>query len=136
MIEPRWLPLGVVLAIHRMQIDRFGGAEGLRDQGLLESALARPRQLFHYGDGSNSGPGIPQLAAAYAFGVARNHPFLDGNKRTAFMVAAVFMEDNGWVVELEQVDVVLKILALATGEMAERELAAWLETGSRLAVDG
>ena len=78
----------------------------------------------------------PRLAAAYAFGVARNHPFLDGNKRTAFMVAAVFMEDNGWAVELEQVDVVLKILALATGEMAERDLAAWLERGNRLAVQG
>ena len=98
--------------------------------------MARPQQLFHDGGGSNSGPGIPRLAAAYAFGVARNHPFLDGNKRTAFMVAAVFMEDNGWAVELEQVDVVLKILALATGEMAERDLAAWLETGNRLAVEG
>ena len=128
MKEPCWLPLPVVLAIHRMQIDRFGGAEGLRDQGLLESALARPQQLFHYGDS----PGIPRLAAAYAFGIARNHPFLDGNKRTAFMAAAVFMEDNGWAVELGQVDVVLKILALATGELAERDLAAWLEAGSRL----
>ncbi len=96
--------------------------------------MARSQQLFHDGDGSNARPGIARLAGAYAFGVARNHPFLDGNKRTAFMVAAVFMEDNGWVVELEQVDVVLKILALATGEMVERELAVWLETGSRLAV--
>lgn len=128
MREPRWLPLSVVMAIHRMQIDRFGGAEGLRDQGLLESALARPQQLFHYGDDV----GIPRLAAAYGFGIARNHPFLDGNKRTAFMVAAVFMEDNGWAVELGQVDVVLKILALATGELAEREFADWLEAGSRL----
>ena len=127
-IEPRGLPLAVVLAIHRMQIDRFGGAEGIRDQGLLESALARPQQLFHYGNDV----GIPQLAAAYAFDIARNHPFLDGNKRTAFVVAAVFMEDNGWAVELGQVDVVLKILALATGDLAERDLAAWLEAGSRL----
>ena len=132
MKEPCWLPLAVVLAIHRMQIDRFGGAEGLRDQGLLESALARPQQLFHYGDDV----GIPQLAAAYAFGIARNHPFLDGNKRTAFMVAAVFMEDNGWAVELGQVDVVLKILALATGELAESDLAEWLEAGSRLVEAG
>ena len=128
MKEPCWLGLPVVMAIHRMQIDRFGGAEGLRNQGLLESALARPQQLFHYGDDV----GIPKLAAAYAFGIARNHPFLDGNKRTAFMVAAVFMEDNGWAVELGQVDVVLKILALATGELAESDLAVWLEGGSRL----
>ena len=126
------MPLAVVLAIHRMQIDRFGGAESLRDQGLLESALARPQQLFHYGNDV----GIPQLAAAYAFGIARNHPFLDGNKRTAFMVAAVFMEDNGWAVELGQVDVVLKILALATGELAESDLAEWLEAGSRLVEAG
>ncbi len=132
MKEPCWLPLAVVLAIHRMQIDRFGGAEGLRDQGLLESALARPQQLFHYGNDV----GIPQLAAAYAFGIARNHAFLDGNKRTAFMVAAVFMEDNGWMVELGQVDVVLKILALATGELAESDLAEWLEAGSRLVEAG
>ena len=122
----------MVMAIHRMQIDRFGGAEGIRDQGLLESALARPQQLFHYGNDV----GIPRLAAAYAFGVARNHPLLDGNKRTAFMVAAVFMEDNGWAVELGQVDVVLKILALATGELPERDLADWLEAGSRLVVEG
>ena len=128
MIELRWLPLAVVLAIHRMQIDRFGGAEGVRDLGLLESALTRPQQLFHYGDDVK----IPRLAAAYAFGIARNHPFLDGNKRTAFMVAAVFMEDNGWGVELGQVDVVLKILALATGELSESDLAVWLEGGSRL----
>lgn len=125
--EPNWLPSTVVLAIHQMQIARFGGATGIRDRGLLESALARPQQLFHYGDR----PTIPQLAAAYAFGIARNHPFVDGNKRTAFVAAAVFLEDNGWTVELEQVDVVLKILALAAGELPEADLAAWLEAGSR-----
>ena len=75
-------------------------------------------------------------AAAYAFGIARNHAFLDGNKLTAFMVAAVFMEDNGWAVELGQVDVVLKILALATGELPETDLADWLEAGSRLVEAG
>jgi death-on-curing protein len=125
--EPRWLSLPLVLAIHRMQLDRFGGAVGVRDQALLESALARPLQRFHYGDN----PGIPQLAAAYAFGIARNHPFVDGNKRTAFVAAAVFMEDNGSMLVLDQVDVVLKILALAASELTEKDLSAWLESGSQ-----
>ena len=126
--EPLWISSAAVRAIHRMQIDRFGGGGvGIRDEGLLESALARPRQLFHYGDN----PKMPDLAAAYAFGIARNHPFVDGNKRTAFVVAAVFLEVNGWIIEISPADVVLKILALAAGELSEPDLAAWFAAGSR-----
>ena len=126
------MALATVLAIHDLQLSRFGGAAGIRDQGLLESALARPQQLFHYG----VNPTVPQMAAAYAFGIARNHPFVDGNKRTAFVTAAVFLEDNGFAFTAPQTEVVLTSLALAAGELKEDQLAAWMTTHSRKILRG
>ena len=125
--EPRWIELEVVLAIHESQLSRFGGSAGIRDQGLLESALARPKQHFHYG-GETS---IPRLAAAYCYGIAKNHAFIDGNKRVAFLTAYTFLRDNGYQMTAEQTDVVLTILRLAAGELTEEDLIAWIESNSR-----
>ncbi len=117
----RWVSLRTVFALHNEQITEHGGLPGVRDRGLLESALARPRQLAAYE------PDVPaaRLAAAYAFGIARNHPFADGNKRAAFIVAATFLELNGAAFETSERDVVETILRLAAGELDELALAAW-----------
>ena len=131
--DPECHPKGVVIKVEAVSIEggdtlnRFGGAKGIRDTGLLESALARAQQLYHYG----TAPIMPEMAAAYAFGITSNHPCVDGNKRTAIVVAAVFLEDNGYRFEAPQVDVVLTILALAAGEIKEPTLAGWMTTHSR-----
>jgi death on curing protein len=120
--EPRWLPLGVVLAIQADQISKHGGATGLRDRGLLESALERPRNRFYYdleGD-------LADLAASYGFGIARNHPFVDGNKRIAFQAMYVFLGLNGLKIESSEEEVVALVLSLARGEVDEPQLASWL----------
>jgi death-on-curing protein len=101
---------------------------GLRDEGLLESALARPQQLFAYGK-----PSLFDLAAAYAFGLVRNHPFLDGNKRIGFTTAVVFLELNGYRFAASEVDATIQTLALAAGELDEADYAAWLKANSRKA---
>ena len=101
---------------------QHGGMAGIRDDNMLESALAKPRQLFSYGS-----PTMPELAAAYAAGIVKNHPFLDGNKRTGFMLGAGFLERNGYEFSADEVDAVVKTLALAAGEMSEAEFASWLE---------
>ncbi len=100
----------------------FGGGSGLRDRGLLESALARPVNLRLYEPDSD----IPTLSAAYAFGLAKNHPFVDGNKRTAFMALGLFLAVNGWRLEATQVEAVEAFMALATGSLTEEQLAAWI----------
>lgn len=123
MKEPRWIDEGVTLAIHQMQIDAHGGASGVRDRSLLESALARPRQIFAYGERVTK----QQLAAAYAAGIAKNHPFLDGNKRTAWVVCALFLERNGIAVTKSQEEVVAAMLGLASGEITEASFEAWLK---------
>jgi death-on-curing protein len=115
------------MAIHEEQLAEHGGSAGVRDQGLLESAMARPRQIYAYADD----PTLAQLAAAYAFGVARNHPFVDGNKRTAWVVCAVFLELNGKRVTAAQADVVEAMLAVASGAIKEEEFAFWLERNAR-----
>jgi death-on-curing protein len=115
------------MAIHEEQLAEHGGSAGVRDRGLLESALARPRQIHAYADD----PSPAQLAAAYAFGIARNHPFVDGNKRTAFVVCAVFLELNGRRLTATQTDVVRVMLAVAGGSIKEDEFARWLESNSR-----
>lgn len=112
----------VVDAIHHDLIVTYGGLHGLRDETALESALARPRQLAVYG----SGVDLPSLAAAYGYGIARNHPFHDGNKRVAFVVMAVFAELNGYKLSTTEEDVVSTITALAAGTLSEEELAAWV----------
>lgn len=108
-----------------MQIAEHGGGAGVRDEGLLESALSRPVNLAAYGDAS-----VFKLAAAHALGIAKNHPFVDGNKRTAFIAAAVFLELNGRTLIAAESDAVVTMLALAAGEMDETAYAAWLEKNS------
>jgi death-on-curing protein len=125
--EPRWLSFAVVMAIHEAQIAEHGGTLGIRDQGLLESALARPRQIYSYEDS----PALTRLAAAYAFGISKNHPFLDGNKRTAWVVCATFLEMNAREVTAAEADVVTKMLAVAAGELEEDSFTAWLNDNCR-----
>lgn len=125
MNEPKWLSLAAVLAIHEAQLAEHGGGTGIRDSGLLESALARPRQIFC------DTPSLTELAAAYAFGVAKNHAFVDGNKRTAWVLCAVFLELNGRDVTAEQSDVVAMMLAVASSAITEEQFAAWLAKNSR-----
>jgi death-on-curing protein len=120
--EPRWLALVHVLAIHSDQIKTHGGSAGLRDRGLLESALERPKNQLHYG----SDPDLPALAAAYGFGLANNHPFVDGNKRVAFQAMYLFLGLNGLRIDAPEVAVVSLILSLAAGELSETELADWV----------
>ena len=124
MIEPRWLSLTVALAVHSDQIREHGGSLGLRDRGLLESALARPTNVFHYQPDAD----LCALAAAYGFGIARNHPFVDGNKRVAFQEMYVFLGINGVRIEAQEPDVVALMLGVASGELPEKELAVWLRT--------
>ena len=119
----RWLPAQVLVSIHDEQLSEHGGAAGLRDEGLFESALARPRQLATYGE-----PDVVELAAAYAFGLVRNHPFVDGNKRTAFIAAQLFLRLNGHRINAPHVDCVLTTLALAAGDIDEAAFAAWLRS--------
>lgn len=116
-----WLSLDLLLAVHEEQIAEHGGGEGIRDLGLLESALARPLNLATYGD-----PDIAALAASLGFGIARNHPFVDGNKRTAYVAVETFLALNGWRLLAGDADCVITFIALATGDLSEETLAAWL----------
>lgn len=120
-----WLSLDLLLAVHDAQIAEHGGGEGVRDLGLLESAMARPLNLAAYGE-----PDLAALAAAYGFGIARNHPFVDGNKRTAYVAVETFMALNGLLVTASDADCVVTFLALAAGELSEEALAAWLRDHS------
>jgi len=120
-MEHIWVDLQVVLAIHDEQIAEHGGASGVRDRGLLESALARPQNLLAYGD-----PDIADLAVAYAHAIARNHPFVDGNKRTAWVVAETFVGLNGHEIDADDASVFAEMLALAEGRIEEKAFAAWL----------
>lgn len=121
MNEPSWVDRADCLAFHETMLARFGGLPGIRDDGLLESALHRPRQLFAYGE-----PDLFDLAAAYALGIVKNHPFLDGNKRAGFMAAALFLEYNGETFHAPESEVVLQTLGLAAGAVSEKAYAKWL----------
>lgn len=121
MTEPRWLDTNIVLDIHAEQLALFGGPDGVRDLGLLESALARPLNKFAYGETD-----LAELAAAYAFGIARNHPFVDGNKRAAFAGLIVFLGLNGVDFDVPPENATAMILALAAGEVSEESLARWI----------
>ena len=123
MPEPIWVRDDLVPAIHRRQLAEHGGAEGIRDQGLLASALARPRQLFAYSDPP---PDVASLAACYAFGIARNHAFVDGNKRTAFVVCMTFLRLNGWDLCASQEDKYETFLHVADGRLSEEALGNWI----------
>ncbi len=118
-----WLLEETITAIHHRQIAEHGGSEGLRDEGLLLSALARPQNLLAYGEPA---PDLASLAAAYAYGIARNHPFVDGNKRTALVAARTFLILNGVDLEATQDDKVLTFLSLAEGAVSEEELEDWI----------
>ncbi|MFC5457479.1 type II toxin-antitoxin system death-on-curing family toxin [Prosthecobacter fluviatilis] len=126
MKEPYWLTRDECLALHDMMLSFYGGITGLPDEHLLESALAGPRQLFHYGK-----PSMAEMAAAYAAGIVKNYPFLDGNKRTGFMLGAGFLERNGHEFHATEADAVVSTLALAAGAMTEAEYAGWLEANSK-----
>jgi death-on-curing protein len=116
-----WLRLDAVTALHDRQLTEHGGPSGIRDQGALESALARPQNLAAYGE-----PDAAALAASYAFGLARNHAFVDGNKRTAWVAARLFLMLNDQELVFDKVEATQVMLALAAGELGEEELAAWL----------
>jgi len=121
----RWLLNGVVLALHDEQLAEHGGSLGVRDVGLLSSALARPQNQAGYGN-----PSVFDLAAAYAFGIIRNHPFVDGNKRTGFLAAYVFLDLNGWDLVPHEDEAVAAVMALAAGEMQEAAFSEWLKSNS------
>jgi death-on-curing protein len=120
-----WLDQAVMLAVHDEQLAEHGGSAGVRDLGMFESAMSRPRSLAVYGQ-----PDAAELAAAYGFGIARNHPFVDGNKRTAFVAVELFLALNDFELKAGDVDCVLTMLAVATGEMDEVTFADWLRRNS------
>lgn len=121
MDSPRWVNKSVVLAAHEEQLAEHGGAPGIRDEGLLDSALARPQNLFLY-----ERPDLVDLAACYGFGLVQNHPFIDGNKRISLVVTEYFLGLNGYELNADDEDVVFKWLALADGSVKEAALAEWL----------
>jgi death-on-curing protein len=121
MKEPRWLPKDLILNVHNRQLAEHGGGAGVRDEGLLQSALARPRNLFAYGEND-----FTALAGAYAFGIAKNHPFVDGNKRTAFVACELFLAANGYELVAPDEECLAMMLDLAASEIGEAEFAAWL----------
>jgi death on curing protein len=123
MAEWIWVATDVALAAHREQLAEHGGGEGVRDERLLDSAMARAPNLAAYGE-----PDAAALAATYAFGIARNHPFVDGNKRTAAVVSETFLVLNGYALEASDAELVVAFLALASGDLSEEELADWFRT--------
>lgn len=122
MKEPSWIDEHVALAVHARMLDLHGGAPGLRDGGLLQSALARPRHLFAYSER----PDLIELAAAYIAGIVRNHPFVDGNKRTGFVVGVLFLETNGYSFTAPEEDATRAVLDLAAGVLKDKGFASWL----------
>ncbi len=122
MDEPKWLRKEMVIGLHAMAVAEFGGAPGLRDESLLESALDRPRNLFASGDE----PSLFELAAAYCSGIVKNHPFIDGNKRAGDLAIRAFLRLNGYLYEPEEAEEVVMIVALAAGEVDEAVLAVWI----------
>jgi death on curing protein len=123
--EPKWVLRDTVLLLHEQSLAEHGGTAGIRDEGLLDSALGKPMNLFAYGD-----PAIHDLAASYVYGLVKNHPFLDGNKRTGFVTGVLFLALNGYKLIASEADAAIRTLALAAGEMTEKAYAAWLETNS------
>lgn len=128
MKTPLWVLRETVLTLHEQSLAEFGGAGGIRDEGLLDSALGKPENLFAYGK-----PTIFDLAASYGFGLVKNHPFIDGNKRAGLITAITFLELNGYCFQATEAEAAVQTLALAAGEMSEKEFAAWLKENSRRA---
>jgi death-on-curing protein len=127
MTGPRWIDRRALLFLHSASLAAFGGATGIRDEGLLDSALARPQNRFLYEPGSD----IAGLAASYGYGLAQNHPFVDGNKRTAFHAVGLFLLMNGFELVASQVDAIGVMLSVAAGEFSEHEFAEWVRANSR-----
>lgn len=125
MLEPVWVSDKIVLAIHEDQLIQHGGSSGIRDRNLLGASLARPKHLFTY-----STPTIFDLAAAYGYGIAKNHPFVDGNKRTAFMVMYTFLGLNSYWLEVPEPEVVIKMEGLTTNIETQESIAVWLENNT------
>ena len=121
--EPRWISNKALLMLHEESLAMFGGASGLRDEGLLDSALARPLNTHAY----NADSTLADLAASYGFGLAKNHAFLDGNKRAAFLSIGMFLSINGHKLVADQVDAIQTMLALAAGDLDEPGFAAWIQ---------
>lgn len=119
----RWIDRAVLIAVHEMQLAEHGGGAGLRDAGLLESALAKPLNLAAYGE-----PDACALAAAYGYGISRNHAFIDGNKRTGLVAAELFLRLNGWRLVVDDADCILTMLGVAAGDLSEEEFASWLRS--------
>lgn len=122
-IEPIWIGEAVARAIHQRQLAEHGGLDGVRDSGLLQSALARPQHMYCY----RPDCALTELAAAYGFGIAKNHPFLDGNKRTAYIVTRLFLVANGWDIVAPFDEKYSAMIALAGGDWSEETFAAWLK---------
>lgn len=120
MTDWQWLDKAIIHAVHDRQISEHGGGQGIRDEGLLESALNRPVNLAGYGE-----PEAADLAAAYAFGIARNHPFVDGNKRTAWVAARLFLMVNAVELQFDKADATIMMQCLAAGDLSEDEVARW-----------
>ena len=120
----KWIIPRLVYVVHEEQLAEHGGNSGVRDQGLLESALARPQNIEAYG---NPKPNIFDLAAAYAYGIIKNHPFIDGNKRTGFLLAYIFLRLNGYELNAPEAEAVLAVYSLASGEWIEKDFSRWLE---------
>ena len=121
---PIWMESADAVIAHDLELAAHGGSAGVRDAGLLESAMARPKNIWAYAE---SAPSLAVLAAAYAFGISSNHPFVDGNKRTALLVSFAFLDVNGTEVDASQEDAFLTILGLAAGEISEAQLSLWFE---------
>lgn len=117
----KWLDRNILLLLHDESLAAHGGASGIRDEGLFDSALSRPLNLALYGE-----PDVAELAASYAFGLAKNHPFVDGNKRAAFLSIGLFLYLNGQILTASQADATLTIMAVAAGEQTEADLATWI----------
>ena len=120
-MDPIWIPKEVILPMHDKLLHRYGGSDGIRDEGLLESALSRPQQLFHYEQST-----LFSIAASYAFGIIKNHPFIDGNKRTGFMSAYTFLAANGHRLIATEEDALRMTAGLAASVVSEQEYATWL----------
>lgn len=120
--EPKWISKKALLLLHEESLSEFGGARGLRDEGLLESALARPQNIHAY----NPATTLPELAASYGYGISKNHGFVDGNKRAAFLSIGLFLAVNGRRLVASQVDAIETMLAVAAGRMTEEELSLWI----------
>lgn len=126
MIEPIWVSEKLVITVHEMLLLEHGGLAGIQDKGLLKSALGKPKQLFAYKPDAS----LFDLAIAYSFDLAKNHPFIDGNKRIAFTIAAVFLELNGYIFNAPEAEVVVFYEGLATGKVTEKTLATWFKDSS------